>query len=305
MAQGKSTKIKISKEELKHDEVLETADKWLHWFKDNMYVIIFVLAGVLFAYGIGGFLTSKQQAALMEVNDQLAQALGTYESAIQQYPWASAERVSAMEEVAQICDQIIAEREGEAIARQALFLKGNAFFKAGDQVAEALEGGAQNTTRAINIFTELASLAKSPLEAGKAKLGLAYGHENKYFLENDAQAKLDAEQLYNEIIEDDTIPAFIRAEAHLALGRIAAFNDDFELAETHFRTVMEMRYAPIEAVPADAPESERLMQRLYEVTRQFSLAGTARLELSRLGIDVETEYPLAVEPDEMAQDEGI
>jgi len=61
-----------------------------------------------------------------------------------------------------------------------------------------------------------------------------------------------------------------------------------------------MRYEPMEPLGTDAGPGQELLRQLDMRRSTFSIVGTARLELQRLGVDVEAEYPLERRAEESA-----
>ncbi|MBX3730873.1 MAG: tetratricopeptide repeat protein [Candidatus Sumerlaeia bacterium] len=290
-------KIKITREELQHDEVLETADHAVHWLRDNLRLILAIVIVALATYAVVGTLHSRRQQGLMAANNLLSEASDRYNAAIQESGWASPERQAAMREVIALAQRVIDQHPGTPLARQAMLLQGNAYYMAGDDVATSREG-APNTNEAINSFTRFVAEAKTPFEVTKGKLALAGAYENMFFLvarpDFPTTFQEDARRTYLEVVNDTATPAFMRAEALLALGRLYAFQNQPEQAKLYYRQVLDMRHQPLAPV-TDMASNRAIIQQLDQRASLFTLAGTARLELQRLGVDVDAEYPLIVE----------
>lgn len=290
-------KIKITREELQHDEVLETADHAVHWLRDNLRLILAIVIVALATYAVVGTLHSRRQQGLMAANNLLSEASDRYTAAIQESGWASPERQAAMREVIALAQRVIDQHPGTPLARQAMLLQGNAYYMAGDDVATSREG-APNTNEAINSFTRFVAEAKTPFEVAKGKLALAGAYENMFFLvarpDFPTTFQEDARRTYLEVVNDTATPAFMRAEALLALGRLYAFQNQPEQAKLYYRQVLDMRHKPLPPV-TDMASNRAIIQQLDQRASLFTLAGTARLELQRLGVDVDAEYPLIVE----------
>lgn len=294
-------KIRISKEELEHDEVLESADVFLHWLRDNLKTILMVIATVLAAYLVIGMMHASRQGKLVEANDMLAEAMDKYESAMAEYEWATPQRQDAMQEVVNLTQQIVEDYSGTAIARQALLLQGNAYYNAGDDLAESLEAGAPNTNNAINAFTRFVAEADTPFEQAKGNLALGYAYENAFFLTNQESYLSDAINTFQDVINDTEAPEFLRGEALLGVARNLAFQGNTAQAEEMYRNLLRARYEPLEPLPANASPAERLIHDIKERSTVVSLAGSARLELQRLGVDVSEEFPIVAPAEEEAE----
>lgn len=283
--------IKITKEELKHDEVLETTDKVLRWIKAHLNTILGVVALLFAVYAVATYMHNSQRNSLVRANDLLADAQARYNMGVIMTDWSTPERIEAMNEVVRLTNQILDEFAGSPVARQALFLQGTAYFSAGDDVIQALQGGAPNTDNAVSTFTRYISEAQTPLERAKGNLALASAYENMLFLTQQSSYYQDAVLRYRMIHEDAQAPGFVRAEAMLAEARLEAFQGRTQRAEELYRRVIEMRADEPEQLEEGEelrPERAFVLQ-LREVLDQFSHAGTARTELQRLGVEVEQE----------------
>lgn len=300
-------KIVITKEELQHDEVLETTDKFLHWLKQNSTAILTVILVAFAVYATVLFVQGRRTKLLMEGNVLLAEAEQDYGEGLTTHAWASPERVKAMQEVSDKADKIIADYSGTPVARQALLLKGNAWYNAGDQMAESIESGAKNTQKAIEAFEQyVAESDEGTFEAAAGSLALGYAYENAFFL-NRAQAAVinDAMRQYGAV-EANPKAGFLADEAKLARARILAFNGKTDEAKKLYYEVLEARYEPIIA-PADmlTDQTASAMHFIRQQREQFTLANTARTALRTLGeTDVNEKYPLVKQPDAEEDEEA-
>lgn len=284
-------KIKISKEELERDEFMESTDRALLWLKDNARMLGTVIVLGIAVYVAVGFMATRREATLTAANDALSAALDAYQVAIAEHTWGSDERTAAMEDVARMARQVREDFSGSRIAKQARFLEGSAYFSAGDSIEAAVAGGARNTSNAIDVFGQFVAEAEDPFDRGKGGLALGYAWENAFFLTNDQAALGDAIRSFEQVHTDGAVPEFLRAEALLAEARLHAYRGDRDQAIDLYRQVMEMRHEPLRPLPPTAGVGHELVRQIELRTRQFSLAGTARLELQRLGVDVADEYP--------------
>ncbi len=296
-------KIVITKEELEHDQVLESTDKAIHWLKEHRFAVLGTIVGALAIYSAVVLYQGHRLKIMMEGNNLLADAEEIYSAAMADHEWASDERIARMSEVSDLADTIIAQYAGTPVARQALMLKGNAWFNAGDPVAESAEAGAGNTQRAMDTFEQyVAESRPGSFDEAVGNLALAYANENSFFLNRDSQDRIqDALRLYRQV-EGNPNAGFLADEAKLARARILDFNGDEEAAAELYREVLASRYAPINALPADiaalppgaqAAQVARALQSAREAKEQFTLAGTARVNLLRLGReDIREEFPL-------------
>ncbi len=286
-------KIVITKEELEHDQVLETTDKVIHWLKENRNLVLGTIVGALAIYSAVVLYQGHRMRVLMEGNNLLAEAEETYSQAMAEHEWASQDRIDAMQNVSDIADQIIAEYDGTAVARQALMLKGNAWFNAGDPIAESAEAGARNTQRAIETFEQfIAESTPSSFDEAAGNLALAYANENSFFLNRASRDRIDDALRLYEAVEKNPNAGFLADEAKLARARILDFNEQTEAASELYREVLANRYEPIKPLATDANRNAQFLQNAREWKEQFTLAGTARANLLRLGQeDIRNEFP--------------
>lgn len=299
-------KIRINQEELDLIGVEESkpGEELLIWLQRNAAIVGGVLALILTAFIVFSYFDHQKQAALGEASNTYDEMIKKLMEARSSTTWASEERKTALDDVIKKSDELIAQFPGTPVAREALFLKGTAYFQLGDNVAEALAGGGANNQKAIEVLTEYQSaVPANTLEHAKASLALAYALENKFFLDSDSQSATDALQYYAEAEESDKL-GFIKADAMMGRARMFTATNKPEEATTIYREIMESRFTPVvledvmEAGKVDETKSlvNAMRQRFLA---QISIAGQARLELSRLGVDVDKEYPLTKEAEKV------
>lgn len=285
--------IKISKEELKHDEFIDTTDKVFLWLKQNYSVILVGLAAAFVIYGAVLFVQGRRTAAAIGASDLYGAAIVAYNAAVRDTAWGTGDRQAAMAEVIESLEQLQAGFAGTYLAREGLHLLGSAFFSIGDDMRAARGGaGIPNTEQAINAFTRFtAETDAGTHQRARGNLGLAYANENAFFL-TDERSYLDNAILNFTAVVDNPGAGFLADEARLALARLRAHVlDDREGAIGLLRQVMENRWVPLEPVGEDATDQQRLRQMLDEQFQMLTLGASARIELLRLGVDVDAEFP--------------
>lgn len=285
--------IKITKEELKHDEFIDATDKFFLWLKRHSTTILVILAGIFAAYSIYLFMQSRQTAAAAGASAIYGQAIADYNSAVAETEWGTIEREQALAEIIGPLDDLQTEYEGTYLAREGLYLVGSAYFSMGDDMRSAREGGGiPNTERAIDAFTRYAGMVEpGTFEQARGLLGLGYANENAFFLTNEQTYLNDALQTYSEVWQVEEA-GFLADEARMAAARIRAYvQNDEEGAIELYREVMDNRWRPAPALPEEPTEADQLRQELSRQFQMISLAESARIELIRLGVDVEAEYP--------------
>lgn len=282
--------IKISKEELEQDEVLEFADHAIFWFREHLNQILTVLCVGFLIYAVVVFLNQRSDSKMREASNLFYAAVQKYEANIAGTQWATEERETGMRQVIVQADEII-EKYGETpLARNALFLKGNAYYFMGDAI-----GSTQNTDEAIRVFEQYAQEAeakKDGFERAAALLALGYAHENLFLLtmsgnrEAAEQSLVAAVNYYDQIISIKKA-GFLRYEALNAKGRLLEYLGREEDAKEVYRQVAKEHYKPVSPLSDEATQREQVMHELRNLANQFTTGRTAIIQLQRMGEDVE------------------
>ncbi len=283
-------KIKFTKEDLQRDEVLELSERAIIWFRLHGNKLLTAVAVVFLAWAAVIFYNQRQEATLRSASNMFYEAAQQYEATLQEHEWATPERTEGMREVVDKAQAVIDEYGNTPVARNALFLKGNAYYFAGDEI-----GSVGNTQEAVRVFTEYEELAAQEgdaFERAAALLALGYAHENMYLLlvrnpEEAVQALVAAMDYYRQIEDLGDETGFLRYEAMNARARLLAFQDQIEQAEELYREVVRARYRPQPELTPETPDAQRTLQDLQFLAGQFTTGNTARMQLQRMGIDVE------------------
>ncbi len=299
-------KIKINQEELDNigeEDKPSKRDLFTLWLKRNAIIVSSVLILITTVFIVLSYLDTQKQ-------NKMAEATNTYDEIVQQLinvrtttTWASDERISAMEEVIAKADELIAQYPDSDAAREALFLKGTAYYQMGDEVADAVVGGGANNQLAIDTLNEYyAAVPENSMERAKAALALAYASENKLFFDNQPQSATDAINYYSEAEAADPL-GFLRADAMMGRARVLTQLERTDESIAIYREIMEQRFEPIVLQdPMVRGQVDRTISLVNSMRQRFlsqiSIGGLARIELSRLGVDVEAEYPLTKQADE-------
>jgi hypothetical protein len=185
----------------------------------------------------------------------------------------------------------------------AKFLEGTAWFYAGDDLELAKTDGPKNTEKAIEVFTKyVAESDPGSFEYSKGSIALAYAYENAWFLTGQENYLTDAMGTYRQVADKPGEQSgFMRFEALMGIARLSELTGNEEAAIEALRTVMKETHVP--RVNPDTIENvnRALVQRLRAREEMVTYAGLARVELTRLGVDVDTEFPLfkAEEPENL------
>ncbi len=283
-------KIKFTKEELQRDEVLELSERALIWLRMHGNKLLTGVTVIFLAWAAVIFYNQRQEATLRSASDMLYSAIQQYENTLQQHEWATPGRTEGMREVVDLTQEIIDQYGNTPVARNALFLMGNAYYFAGDEIGSV--GNTQEAVRVFNEYEEWAARDGDAFEQAAALLALGYAHENMYLLltaspEEATQALVAAMDYYNRLENLGQEAGFLRYEAMNARARLLAFQGQTERAEELYREVVRARYRPRTELGPDAPDVHRTLQELRFLAGQFTTGNTARMQLQRLGVDVE------------------
>ncbi len=280
----------ITQEDLKHDEVLEFADHLIFFLKTHGTKLLWGVAIGFAIYGVSVFMHQKDESRFASASNSYYQAAMKYDEALSSHQWATPEREQAMQEVISKADAIMEEFGDTEVARNAMFLKGNALYFSGDEL-----GQTENTDRAIAVFQDYLTTAEEqgePFEVGAALLALGYAHENLYILRqaNDveaAKAALNGAADYFNRVVDLKGSGFLKYEAMLALGRLENFNGNKEKAKEYFMTVLEETYRKVPDPEENASERDRIVYEVKRLANSFTSGSTALVKLREMGVDTD------------------
>jgi tetratricopeptide (TPR) repeat protein len=291
--------IKITREQLEHDRFLETTDTFLIWLKKNLRLLLIILIAGIAVYSAYGYMVASQRSTNEAANDAFARAQARYNRALMETTWGSPERTAAMEEVVLMARAIREQYSATPLTVPAHYLEGSAWYYAGDDLEKARTEGARNTEKAIDVFTKyVANAQPASFEYAKGSVALGYAYENAWFLTGRESYLSDAMNTFRQVTQQSgTEAGFMRHEAMLSLARLHELAGNEDQAIAILRDLMKETHAPrVNPDRIDNP-NRALVQRLRTREDLFTYAGLARMELSRLGVDVDQEFPLFVEPE--------
>lgn len=285
----KKESLKISKSDLKDDKVLEWTDAAMFWIRSNSTMILSVIVGIFLVFGIMEFTKNRREATLRNATDMLFEAITLFDNTLIEHPWGSSDRSQGMNQVRGKADDVIDRFGGTEAARNALFLKANAYYFEGDTI-----GNPTNTDRAIELFQVYADEVQARgdrFERAAALHALAFANENRWLLtfDDDAAAAASIQsalEFYGQV-RDISEAGFLRYEAMLGEARIRAFLGEEDQAREIYKTVLTERFEPLPELEENPTQRDMMMWQLRSTARQFTTDNTARIQLRRLGVDVE------------------
>lgn len=277
------TEIKITKDELEKDEVLEFADHLIFFLRTHGQKIVIGIALFFIAWSIMILMNNRKEGTLRAASDQLFVAITAYDRAIGETDFGSPERASAMAQVAELADKVRSQFPDTSVARTALFLKANAFYFSGDSVNDPA-----NTTRAISAFEEYHTLVagdSDKFEKAAALVSLAKAHENLYVIKlGDTAPLAKVLDLYSQVI-DMRDARFLRYEAMVGKARVLEAQGKRAEAEELYKAVVKERFEI--AVPADSKDTpgRQLLHNIRNAANNLTTAAEAHKALVRMGMD--------------------
>ena len=162
-------KLKVSREELKHDELLDFSTSvmmWYHRRQNLVWTTAIALIAVFFLWNLWGHYSAKRK---MESSQLYYKALEIYQGALNNPDAKSREQ--ELKQSSEIADRVRNQFPGSEAAREALLLNGNALFSQ------------NNPKQAIEKFEQFRSTASKPDDVARGLLNIGYCYENLYFLD--------------------------------------------------------------------------------------------------------------------------
>ncbi len=183
-------KIKISKKELRQDELRTYGHQFFDWINQNKTMLTIVVA-VLFVVIAGmklyryreNNITNQANFLYKVVLDSYFKGITTTEADKQE------ERKKLFEETVKKADSLINTFPNHPLAYNALIIKGTVLYYQ------------NNFDESATIFQKALSTSKNNYAKAQAMLGLGYSNENKHFYTNDINALNQADESYTKAIE--------------------------------------------------------------------------------------------------------
>lgn len=266
-------KIKISKKELREDEVKNWGFHAFEWIKENSTPLIIAISICVIAL-VGIKLYQYRTTNINNQANFLYKAVldSYYRGIVMTDAEKKADREKLFDETVTKADSLISTFPGHPLAQASKIIKGTVLYYK------------NNFDEAATVFQAALSSAKSAREKAEALLGLGYTYENKHFYTKDVPALQKAEESYSQAI-DTGKGTEIAYEAMLCKARILEqklkTDDAIKLYE---QVIAECKQEP-------AKEDSRfkvgtwqhsLQQRFSSFSSVFSFAKDAEFALDRL-----------------------
>ncbi|CAN5484857.1 hypothetical protein BH09SUM1_BH09SUM1_23260 [soil metagenome] len=282
--------IKLSKAELEKDQALEFSETAYFWLRHHSSKIFAVLAIIFVVYAAVLVMRNRSNAVSVEASNKLYGAVQSYEKGLSA-AWGSPERKDAMIEARKRADAVIQEYGDHSIARNALYLKGNAYYFQGDDL-----GSTVNTQEAIKIFSDYrdqAAKVGDDFEKAAALIALGYANENLWVLSTSptegANALVAAITYYDQTIALGDKAGFLRYEAMNDKARILEVQGKPEDAAKLYREVVKARMDPAEADVPNSSDRNGLIALAKHYAGLYTTGQTAYIRLQHLGLPEDKE----------------
>ncbi|MDX2177138.1 MAG: tetratricopeptide repeat protein [Candidatus Sumerlaeia bacterium] len=257
---------------------------FLVWLSKYGRFILYAAAAVVFGYAGVTLWKNYQAAKVAEANDILSEGQESFRKAIGETAWASPERAELMRAAREKAAEVIQKFPGKPIAHTALLLQADAYFFAGDQL-----GTTTNNAEAIRLYEQFIQEAVSPWEEALGRLALGYAYENRLFLSDDQSLLQPALEAYDAVRKLEGV-GYLKYEATNALARLNAAYGRNEQAIALYKETYDAR-ASLQPDPADpakiTTQAQMIMDQLRQRAGAFTVAATARVQLQRLGVDMD------------------
>ncbi|MCD6386282.1 tetratricopeptide repeat protein [Candidatus Sumerlaeota bacterium] len=275
-------KIKITKRDLKEDEVKTFGVKLLTYAKEN-YTILIIALGIV-VVGLIGFklYQYRQQIVLRESNRLFTFAINLYEQGLMRESDPK-RREDYLRESIRYCEQLLRDFPNARLAPIALYLEGNAYYMLND------------FDQAITIFQRYVESTTDELEKAKGYVALGYSFENKFFYQRTDQSILrQAMRSYERAIEMGK-DSYIAYEAMLCKARLLELMGKNDDAIALYEKVMNDRKFVIDELKQQMAMQDKTKRGQKELTMEqqilkgindalsiFTFYKTAELDLTRL-----------------------
>ncbi len=200
-------KVKVTRKDLKKDELREFGADLAEWYQRNRKTIL-VIAGIVAVALLSNWIIGGYNTRRAENSDRLlVKAMDEFNTGM--LMTSGAERNRNLGAAVNICETVQKKYPGSKAARQALLLKGNALL-----YLEQYES-------AIEQFKQYRTSTNDPQEQATACIALGYCYENRYF---SVGASVDEYAIrardYFVAAQDFAGDSYLRRQAMLGEARI-------------------------------------------------------------------------------------
>ncbi len=273
-------KIKITKKDLKEDEVQHFGMNVVTYIKENYTILVIILALIVVGF-IGVRLYKYRQSIVMQESNKLfTVAINYYERAVmaEQEPQR---RQDYLNECIKTCEQILRDYPGAKVSRVALFFEANAYYLLND------------FDQAITLYQQYVESATNDLDEARGHISLGYCFENKFFYERTDQNILDQARREYERAIDLAGDSYLAYEGMLCKARLLELAGKKQEAIALYEKVMddrefvmkdfEQRVAALEERPQEELSIEqRIVKQVNSALKIFTFYRSAEMELTRL-----------------------
>lgn len=182
-------KIKLTKKELREDEVRTWGHHLVEWVQTNKTLLIIIIA-VLFVGIVGSKLYRYRERNINNQANLLYKIVldSFYRAVAITDPEKNADREKLFEETIKKADTLLSTFPKHPLSRASNMVKGTVLYHK------------NNFDEAASTFQKVLNSSKTNYEKAEALLGLGYTYENKHFFNNDLPALNQADESYTKAI---------------------------------------------------------------------------------------------------------
>lgn len=251
----------IQREELKKDEVVEGIQALVDDFQRNRTTILAVIGVIVLVIGIWEFRSRRAEAATAE-NTRIFRDVHTALASASAQPDAE-KRKTDLQAAADSLQTLVDKRGSSRAGLHALFLQGVCYDAMDDY------------KRAAGTFDRFTALARTDEDRARGEIALGQSLESQSFLDEKPEGLSTALEHYERAATAAPSDSYIHFHALMQQGRVLELQGADDKALAIYKSVVEKREPPREAVPGAEKETERphetgnpFMDSIFEQARE-------------------------------------
>jgi tetratricopeptide (TPR) repeat protein len=263
-------KIKITKKQLKQDEVSTFGTKLYVYVTENWRTVIVVIAATMIVLIAIRIYSNRKIAVLEQSNELLTNVTGIFNAALAEPDAKKQEEY--FKQALTWCDRLTQGFAGTDAARQAQYMKGNIYYFMND------------FDRAITEFRRYSDSAKTDSDRARGYVALGYAFENKFFYQGTDQALLQEASKAYDLAAETGKGTYLEYQALLAKARLLELTFKDDEAAAIYEKIIKDRTSEEPAVAAGPKQDRRdlIYDNIKAAMNLFTYAKTAELSLERL-----------------------
>lgn len=251
----------IQREELKKDEVVEGIQALIDDFQRNRTTILAVIGVLVLVLGIWVFRTRRAEAVTAE-NTRIFRDVHTALASASAQPDAE-KRKTDLQAAADSLQPLVGKRGSSRAGLHALFLQGVCYDAMDDY------------KRAAGTFDRFSALARTDEDRARGLIALGQSLESQSFLDEKPEDLAAALEHYERAATAAPADSYVHFHALMQQGRVLELQGADDKALAVYKSVVEKREPPREAVPGATEDVEKpresgnpFMDTVFEQARQ-------------------------------------